>query len=98
MNAIPPRAGTYRETEDAALIAAGRARGWTATHLDARTSDPYVESIGWLRFRAACAREEMRRTSDPELVRYLRARATQADNEATKREQVLAEINEREAA
>lgn len=55
------------------------------------TDQPLLETVVWLRFRADEARKELDQTSDPEMRRYLTARANQADNEATAREQAMRE-------
>jgi hypothetical protein len=70
---------------DLAIIADGQRRGWVTTHHTARADDPDMLGIAWLRFRAACARAELAEATDPEMRRYLKARASLADGEATAR-------------
>jgi hypothetical protein len=77
---------------DRQIIRDGIALGIVPSILRTRPGMPADIDIRWLRFRAACARAEMRLY--PELHDFLRNRACQADAEATARERA----NERRAA
>jgi hypothetical protein len=69
---------------DRQIIRDGIALGIVPSVLRTRPDMPADIDIRWLRFRAACARAEMRLY--PEMTAYLRAVANGADAEATARE------------
>lgn len=68
---------------DRQIIRDGINMGMHAGWLDVKPEHPSDIDIIWLRFRAACARAEMR--LHPEMTAYLRNRSRQADAEATAR-------------
>lgn len=74
----------YCAEHDAAIIAEGTSAGMRPDRGDAIAGFPDPHGIRWLWFRAACARAEM--NVPGACVDYLRARASQADNEAAARE------------
>lgn len=78
---------------DAHIIKEGRDFGLDPDHgvVVKGFDDPY--GARWLRFRAACARNELRRTNDPRIRDYWSNRAMQADAEATAREKANAKVD-----
>lgn len=84
---------------DRDLIERGIAAGWVPSHNSAQPGEPNDIGIGWLRFRAACARTE--RTlyaQDDPMRRYLTHRAADSDAEANARARSMETMGRRRVA